>query len=120
MHAVYDYFAHATAGSFANHLAHCVLALGLQLAGFVCLSPFRARLDAASIATAMAASFYVGRSQMQVEALWRPAPWWQSWLFWTWPADPALGAVFPLVSSLIVLAGFVAVERITKKSVETQ
>ncbi len=82
-----------------NHLAHCVLATGIQLAVIAILSPLMRLRPAALIGAFVGSAFYVGRSQAQTEWLWTGAQWYVSWAFWDWPQDQFYGSVFPIVSS---------------------
>ncbi len=102
MQAIYDYFAHAPAGSFANHLAHCLVAAAITLIVAVVLLPWSGLTAATGLGCLIAAAIYVGRAQAQTETILAPAPWWESWLPFRWGADQVWGAGFPIVSSALI------------------
>jgi hypothetical protein len=106
VNAIYHFFAHAPAGSTANHLSHSLLAATITLIIILLLAiPFGLR-SAAFIGAITGAAIFVGRAQAQAEHLLSPAPWWHSWIVTNWQWDQIAGALYPIVSSVLIY-GFV-------------
>lgn len=100
--AIYNYFAEAETGSVANHLSHCILSALITFAVVLFLTYPEGLMTATLVGCFTGAGVFAGRAQAQTEVRIAPMPWWVSWLIKTWAPDQVWGAVFPIISSIII------------------